>query len=202
MILRLVDIVLIVLFGFTVTETMNTKIFLQVSRRNRSRLVFRFEHGIFHYLATDLRNFTLQAAYTGFTSVQAHYIPQSRIAYLNFSLFKSIVLHLFGQQVITRNGHLFVFGITRQANDFHSVKQRRRYIHAVRGCNKHHIRQIEINLEVVIGKRMVLFRIEHFQQCRCRITAEISRHFVNFIEQEQWIACTHLGQVLDHLTRQ
>ncbi|MCY1531157.1 hypothetical protein D9M68_663750 [compost metagenome] len=48
---------------------------------------------------------------------------------------------------------------------------------------------------------MVLFRIQHLEQGRRGIAAEIHAHLVDFIEQEQGIAHADLRHVLDDLAR-
>ena len=53
----------------------------------------------------------------------------------------------------------------------------------------------------MIHKGRVLFRIQHFQHCRCRVAAEILAHFVDFIQQDQRIAGLCLFQSLNDLTR-
>ena len=102
--------------------------------------------------------------------------------------------------MIKRNVHLFVFGITRQADDFHPVEQRRRDIQGIAGGHEHHIGQIEINLDVMVLKGVVLFRIKDLKQGRRRITAEIRPHLVNFIKQEQGVAHRDLAHVLKDLS--
>ena len=77
----------------------------------------------------------------------------------------------------------------------------RRNVQRVRGRDPHHFGQIEIDLEVVIVERVVLLRIEHFEQRRRRIAAEVHRHLVDLVEHEQRIARADLGQVLDDAAR-
>lgn len=44
---------------------------------------------------------------------------------------------------------------------------------------------------------VVLFRVEHFEQGRCRIATHVAAHFVDFIEQEQRVAHTHFRHLLN-----
>ena len=53
----------------------------------------------------------------------------------------------------------------------------------------------------MIHKGRVLFRIQDFQHCRCRVAAEILAHFVDFIQQDQRITGLCLFQSLNDLTR-
>src|SRR5690606_579993 len=54
---------------------------------------------------------------------------------------------------------------------------------------------------VVIVERVVLFRIEHFEQSRRRIATEVLAHLVDLVEQEERIVLAHLLERLDDLAR-
>ncbi len=51
-----------------------------------------------------------------------------------------------------------------------------------RGDEKY-FREIVFNVEVVILERVVLFRVEHFEQRRTRIATEVRAQLVDFVEQ-------------------
>ena len=99
------------------------------------------------------------------------------------------------------NFDLFILGVTRDTNDFHTVKQRLLHTQAVGRGHKHHIRKIIIDLQIVIVKGRILFRIENFQQGRSRIAAEIRTHFFNLIEKEQRVRIFRLFHALNNLAR-
>jgi hypothetical protein len=50
----------------------------------------------------------------------------------------------------------------------------------------------------VIVESEVLLRVEYFEQCRRRITAEIHAHFVNLVQAEDRIVGFGLAQTLDN----
>ena len=62
--------------------------------------------------------------------------------------------------------------------------------------DEHDVRQVVLDVEVVIEERVVLLRIEHFQQRRRRVAAEVHRHLVDFVEQEDRV---HRAGLLHHL---
>ena len=97
--------------------------------------------------------------------------------------------------------HLLVFGVTGEIDHFHTVKKRRRNVVAVAGGHKHDVRQIKVQIEVVILEGAVLFRIEHFKQRRRRVTAVVAPELVDFIQQEQGIPHPRLCDRLNHFTR-
>ena len=57
----------------------------------------------------------------------------------------------------------------------------------VRGRDEHHVRQVIVQVEVVIVERAVLLRVEHLEQRRRRISAEIRRHLVDLVEQDHGV---------------
>ena len=53
----------------------------------------------------------------------------------------------------------------------------------------------------MVGKLVVLLRIQHLKQCTGRIATEIAAHLVDFIKQEQWIFHTRFRHVLQDFAR-
>ena len=115
------------------------------------------------------------------------------------SALDAVVLHLLRQQVLLGDRDLLVLGVARQADHFHPVEQRRRDVHRVGGGDEHHVGQVVLDLDVVVDERVVLLGIEHLEQRRRRIAAEVHAHLVDFVEQEQRIAHADLGHVLQDL---
>ena len=71
---------------------------------------------------------------------------------------------LFLDQVALGDLQLFILGVTRQADDLHAVQQRLGHVVAVGGGHEHHVGKVVIDLQIMVVERLVLFRIEHFQQ--------------------------------------
>ena len=188
------------IFGLAVAEPAHAQELVEVLRSDADGLLILLvkEH-LLDRLAADLRDFALEVTHTGFAGVVTHDVHQRGIGDLQLVILKAVVLHLLRHEVPTPDVHLFVFGITGQTNDFHAVQQRRGDVQAVRGTDKHHLRQVEVDLEIMIVEREVLLRIQHFQQCGRRIAAEVHRHLVDFVQQEQRIVHARLGHVLHDL---
>src|SRR5690606_20085441 len=115
--------------------------------------------------------------------------------------FQRVTLNLLRQQVLLRNVQLLVFGITGQTDHFHTVQQRSRNVHGVRGRHEHHVAQVVVHFQIVIAERHVLFWIKHFQQSGRRVATHVRRHFVDFVEQEQRVFNAHFRHFLDQFTR-
>ena len=72
----------------------------------------------------------------------------------------------------------------------------------IRGGDEEDLRQVVFHVEIVIHEHEVLFRIEHFQQRRGRVAAEVHRHLVDFVQHEDRILGAGLLHHLDDLARQ
>jgi hypothetical protein len=60
----------------------------------------------------------------------------------------------------------------------------------VRRADEHHVREVVLDVEVVVEERVVLLGVEHLEQRRRRVAAEVHRHLVDFVEQEHRVhAC-------------
>ena len=154
------------------------------------------------HLAAYPRDLALQVAHTGLAGVVANNVAQAADREAELVLSHAIVLHLLGDQVIARDGQFLVLGVAGNPQDFHPVQQRRRYGQRVGRANEHHARQIEIDFQVVVVERGILFRVQHLQQRRGRVATKVHRHLVHLVEQEQRVAHARPRQVLDNLARQ
>ena len=93
---------------------------------------------------------------------------------------------------------LLFFGVPRQLEHFHAVAQRVRHrVEHVGGGQEQHLGQIERHVEVVIGEGVVLFGIEHLEQRRGRVAAEVHAELVDLVEDEQRIVRAGVAQALD-----
>ena len=102
-------------------------------------------------------------------------------------------------QVLARDLHLLVLGVAGDADDLHAVHQRRRNVERIRRGDEHHVGEIVVDLQVVIVEGVVLLGVEHLEQRRGRIAAEIGAHLVDLVEQEQRIRGLGLAHRLDDL---
>ena len=54
----------------------------------------------------------------------------------------------------------------------------------VRRRDEHHVREVVVEVEVVVVEAVVLLGVEHLEQRRRRVAAEVGRHLVDLVEQE------------------
>ena len=122
---------------------------------------------------------------------------------LPFDLFRfqSIFFHLPLDQITLRNLKFLALGVARQRNHFDPVAQRFGYaIDVIRRPDENDLRQIERHIEITIDKRVVLSRIENFEQRARGVAAEIGADLVDLIKHEHRIARPYAAQFLNDAT--
>ena len=98
--------------------------------RFRFLCVFRQLCG--HYtFAANFGDFPVQRPYACFTGVIAHDVAHGVFLNPYFAFAHTVSLHLLGNQILHGDTDFFIFCVARQPNDFHTVEQGRRNIHAV-----------------------------------------------------------------------
>ena len=69
----------------------------------------------------------------------------------------------------------------------------------VRRGDEHHVRQVVVDLQVVVGEGRVLLRVQHLEQRRGRIAAPVGAQLVDLVEQEERVGRLRLLHRLDDL---
>ena len=109
-----------------------------------------------------------------------------------------MLLDLARDEVALGDLQFFRFGVAGQFDDFQPVAQRGMdRLQPVRRGDEQHARQVERQIEVMVGERVVLRRVEHFEQRRRRVAAKIRAHLVQFVEQDHRVAAFDAAQGLD-----
>ena len=72
----------------------------------------------------------------------------------------------------------------------------------VRRGDEQHLRQVVLHVEIVVLEGGVLLRVQHLQQRRRRIAAEVRGHLVDLIQHEDRVLRSGLLHRLDNLSRQ
>ena len=93
----------------------------------------------FNQLPADLCNLTLQGTNAGFAGIVPDDIQTRGFGNVDLANLQPIEFGLLRNEVTLRNAELFVFRITRNADDFHAVQQWPGDIHGVRSADKHHV---------------------------------------------------------------
>ena len=172
----------------------------QIARRDRDRRLRRRQN-LLHALPAEIRDLPLQIPHARFAGVEPNQLPQPGVGDFPFAIPQPMILGLLRNQVTFRNLDLFVFGVAGQTNDLHPIKQRLRHSQRIRRRDEHHVRQIVIDLEIMIGEGRVLLRIQHLEQGRRWIAPPIGAEFVDLVQQKEGIRGLRLLHRLDDLTR-
>ena len=115
---------------------------------------------------------------------------QRLIVDLPFLRLQTVVLALLGDQVALGDLDLLVLRVTGETDDLHAVQQGRRDVQRVRRGHEHHVGQVVVDLQVMVVEGVVLLGVEHLQQRRRRITAEIGTHLVDLVQKEERVGPT------------
>ena len=119
-----------------------------------------FQCDFTHHLA----DFLFQLTHTAFTGIVLDDVFNGRLAEFHVFLLQSVLLHLFRDEVTAGDFNLLFGDVTAHFNQLHTVEQRRWDGAQVVGrSDEHDVRQVVVNVNVIVVERVVLFRVEHFQ---------------------------------------
>ena len=94
-----------------------------------------------------------------------------------------VVFALLWQKMTFCDLKLFAFSVTGETENFEPVEQSRRdSVEHIRRRDKENVRQIVINVQIVVAKRIILFRIKYFEQGRRRVAAKITSELIDFVQ--------------------
>ena len=110
-----------------------------------------------------------------------------------------MVLGQLGQQVPLGDLQLLILGVAGDADDLHAVQQRLGHVQAVGRGDEHHVGQVIVDLQVMVGEGRVLFRIQHLEQGRGRVAPPVGAHLLDLVEQEEGVGGLGLLHRLDDL---
>ena len=98
----------------------------------------------------------------------------------------AVLFQLARDQEPVGDDQLLFLDITGELDHFQPVEQRRRDGHeCIGGGDEHDLGEVESQLQIMIGEGVILFRVEHFQQGRGRVAAEILAELVDLIQHEE-----------------
>ena len=113
-----------------------------------------------------------------------------------------MVLQLLRDQMSFSDLFLLFLQITGHLDQLHSVQERPGdRLQTVSRCNEQHLTQIVIDIQIVVMERAVLFRIQHFEQSRRRITLIVSTYLIDLVQYKNRVTCTAFLDAVDDPTR-
>ena len=153
-------------------------------------------------LARDLGDLALERAHARLAGIMADQGAQAVLGEGQLALLEAVRLDLLRDQVAGRDLDLLVLGIAFEPDDLHAVEQRLRHVHRVRGGDEHDVRKIVVDLQIMVLELRILLRVEHLEQGRGGIAAEILAELVDLVEQEERVGGPGLPEVGDDLAGQ
>jgi len=149
------------------------------------------------------RDLALEISQPRLARVAVDYLAQRVLGEFDFLIAESVLDELLWDQVALHDLQLFFFGVSGSSST--SILSRSAcgtgssMLAVVRNNT---FRKIERDVQVMVGEGVVLLGIEHLEQRRRRIAAEIHAELVDFVEDEQRVVRARIAQSLDDSTRQ
>ena len=157
----------VALFGEARPESWHTEILGDLFGRHVFLERLAFDDNLARDLAADRRNLTLEVA----DACLARVTLDDRLdrLVLENDVLRRQTSAFDGLQDKESLGdlELLLLGVTRQLQHLHAVPEGlRNRVQHVGGTDEHHVRQVVLDVEVVVEEGAVLFGVEHFQQRR------------------------------------
>ena len=158
-------------------------------------------------LARDLPaqrpHLAFQIPQTGLAGIVANHRKQRLIRQFQPLVRQPVFPDLPGRQKLPGNLQLLRLGIAGKLQHLHPVQQRRRDgMQGIGRRNKQHIGKVELHIQVVIHKTVVLLGVQHLQQRRRGIAPEIRPQLVDLVQHKHRIVRPRPAQPLNNPSRQ
>ncbi len=150
----------ILALGLAETEPPDASIFIDIPAGDADPLGL-LHQDVFDGLAGQIGDLTLKVTNPGLAREIADQVAQCIVADRPLGLFEAVSLDLLWDQVALGDFDLLVLGVAGDANDLHAVHQRLRHAQRVGRGDEHHVREVVIDLEIMVVEGRVLLRVEH-----------------------------------------
>ena len=135
------------------------------------------------HLAQHLAQLALEIPHTSLTRVVGDDRPQGGVGHLDLGSVEAIAVELAREEVVARDGDLLVLGVAVEPDDLQPVEQRPGdgVEHVGRG-EEQHVRQVEVDLQVVVAERVVLRGVEDLEQRGRRVAPPVGADLVDLVQ--------------------
>ncbi len=148
--------------------------------------------------AGERGDLAIQLTDAGFAGVIVDDPAQGRVGNFDFILGQAVLFHLARHQVAFGDLKFLGLGVAGQFDDFEAVAQGGvDRLKPIGSGDEEDARQIEGQIQVMIGEGVVLSGIEHLEKGGRRVATEIRADLVQFIQQNYRIAALDAAQGLD-----
>ena len=122
---------------------------------------------------------------------------------LDLVLAEAVALALPRPEVALGDRDLLVDRVAVEADHLHAVEERPGdRLGNVGGRDEDDLRQVELDVEVVVAERVVLRRVEHLEQRRGRVAAPVGADLVDLVEHDHRVHRPGVAQGADEPARQ
>ncbi len=136
-------------------------------------------------LAERLAELALELSHARLSRVLAHDRSERHVVDRDLVLAQAVPVALARPEVAPRDRDLLVDRVAVEADHFHAVEQRLRdRVRDVRGRDEHDLREVELDVEVVVAERVVLRRVEHLEQRGRRVAAPVGADLVDLVQED------------------
>ena len=134
----------------------------------------------------ETRQLAAQAPHAGFPRVAVDQVQDRGVLEHEATRGEARFLEHGRYQVALGDGQLLQPRVARQVHDLHAVAQRPRDgAHVVGRGHEEHVRQVVGHVQVVVGERLVLRRVQHLEQRTGRIAPRVRAHLVDLVDEEE-----------------
>ena len=154
-------------------------------------------------LAQQGADFAFELTDAGFAGVFAHHQTQHVIGRRHIVCDEAVAFDLARPEIAARDRDLLVDGVAIEGDHLHAIQQRTRDpVSHVRRGNEQHLRQIDLDVQVVIAEGVVLRRVEHFQQRGRRVSPPVGTELVHFVQHDHRVHGAGVAQGTDQAAGQ
>jgi len=155
-----------------------------------------------HYLARHTPDLAFQVAHARLARVVADDLQQRLVGEGQFFRAQAILTNLARDEIPLGDLYLLLLGVAVELDDLHAVEQRHGdRVEAVGRGDEQDLRQVVGHVQVVVAELEVLLRVEHFEQRRGGVAAEVAAQLVNLVEHDHRVAALHAAHSLDQAAR-
>ena len=152
--------------------------------------------------ATDAADLTLEVPDSGFAGVVFDDEADRGFRPAAMPYLQPVFLQLALHEVAARDFDLFLLRVAGEGNDLHPVPQGSGDgIDRVRGRDENDLTEVKGDVEVAIGKVVILSRVENFEESTRGVTAEVVSDLVDLVEHENGVSRSGTADFLDEAPR-
>ncbi len=136
----------------------------------------------------QLADLALEAAHARLAGVLGDHLAQELVGDLDLLVAQPVLLQLPGPQIAPGDLDLLVGRVAVEAHDLHAVEERAGdAIGHVRRRDEEHLREVELDVQVVVAERVVLGGVEHLEERGRGVAAPVGADLVDLVQEDHGV---------------